>query len=296
VQVQAGHTTPCYDADYYPFGGERMITDNCDSAYKFTGKERDSESGLDSFGARYYGSSIGRFMSPDWDEAPSPIPYVRLDDPQTLNLYAYVGNNPLSKNDPTGHSPNDQKLTNQSTIRVDTASADQVNVHVKTNNGEFRGRLNPDTKQIEWTKGLPPKQIAEAAQRYVLSRNKYDIAAAKKEMSVLGGTREGEGGGKLGGAANAAFAIMAIADLVTQAVETGRINKLEGTTGFHLAIDGSMIVTNLQKFGDTFGVGTGVNLNGNIFRLNDSGQWVDSRGNTLTQDGDGNWKVHRPMA
>jgi len=34
--------------------------------YKFTGKERDTESGLDMFGARYYGSSLGRFMTPDW--------------------------------------------------------------------------------------------------------------------------------------------------------------------------------------------------------------------------------------
>jgi len=34
-------------------------------SYKFTGKERDSESGLDNFGARYMGSSLGRFMSPD---------------------------------------------------------------------------------------------------------------------------------------------------------------------------------------------------------------------------------------
>jgi RHS repeat-associated protein len=33
---------------------------------KFTGKERDTESGLDMFGARYYGSSLGRFMTPDW--------------------------------------------------------------------------------------------------------------------------------------------------------------------------------------------------------------------------------------
>jgi RHS repeat-associated protein len=34
--------------------------------YKFTGKERDTETGLDNFGARYYGSNMGRFMTPDW--------------------------------------------------------------------------------------------------------------------------------------------------------------------------------------------------------------------------------------
>jgi RHS repeat-associated protein len=73
--------------------------------HHFTGKERDSESGLDYFGARYYGSNMGRFMSPDWSAKAEPVPYSKLDDPQTLNLYAYVGNNPLSRVDPDGHAP-----------------------------------------------------------------------------------------------------------------------------------------------------------------------------------------------
>jgi len=69
----------------------------------YTGKERDAESGLDYFGARYYASTMGRFLSPDWNDAPDEIPYANLDDPQTLNLYSYVGNNPLGRFDPTGH-------------------------------------------------------------------------------------------------------------------------------------------------------------------------------------------------
>src|SRR5882762_6561514 len=64
-------------------------------SYKFTGKERDSESGLDNFGARYDSSSLGRFMSPD------PMG-GHQEDPQTLNRYAYVRNNPLNLTDPTG--------------------------------------------------------------------------------------------------------------------------------------------------------------------------------------------------
>jgi RHS repeat-associated protein len=68
-----------------------------------TSPERDSESGNDYFGARYYGSSMGRFMSPDWSAKADPVPYAKLDNPKTLNLYAYVGNNPLSRIDPTGH-------------------------------------------------------------------------------------------------------------------------------------------------------------------------------------------------
>jgi RHS repeat-associated protein len=63
--------------------------------YKFTGKERDSETGLDNFGARYDSSQYGRFMTPD------PMGGT-LGDPQTLNKYSYVLNNPLKFIDPTG--------------------------------------------------------------------------------------------------------------------------------------------------------------------------------------------------
>ena len=71
----------------------------------FTGKERDAESGLDYFGARYYASSMGRWMSPDWSAKAEPVPYSKLGDPQTLNLYGYLTNNPLSRTDPDGHGP-----------------------------------------------------------------------------------------------------------------------------------------------------------------------------------------------
>ena len=69
----------------------------------FTGKERDTESGNDYFEARYYSSAMGRFMSPDWSAKEEPVPYAKLDSPQTLNLYSYVGNNPLGAVDEDGH-------------------------------------------------------------------------------------------------------------------------------------------------------------------------------------------------
>jgi len=69
----------------------------------FTGKERDVETGLDYFGARYLSSAQGRWTSPDWSAAPEAVPYATLADPQTLNLYGYVRNNPLGRDDPNGH-------------------------------------------------------------------------------------------------------------------------------------------------------------------------------------------------
>jgi RHS repeat-associated protein len=61
----------------------------------FTGKERDSESGLDNFDFRYNSSSLGRFMSPD------PLGGY-ISNPQSLNRYTYVRNNPLNLVDPFG--------------------------------------------------------------------------------------------------------------------------------------------------------------------------------------------------
>jgi RHS repeat-associated protein len=70
---------------------------------RYTGKERDTESGNDYFGARYYSSAMGRWMSPDWSKSVQAIPYADFTHPQTLNLYQYLQNNPLGKADPDGH-------------------------------------------------------------------------------------------------------------------------------------------------------------------------------------------------
>lgn len=88
---------PCYDADYYPFGGEAVYLNTCPQNYKFTGKERDSESGLDYFGVRYYSSNVGRFSSPD-----SIANDWEFESPQSWNRYAYARNNPLIYLDPDG--------------------------------------------------------------------------------------------------------------------------------------------------------------------------------------------------
>jgi len=90
---------------------------------KFTGQYRDTEtqssamtSGLDYFGARYYSGAQGRFTSPDEFkggivdsftgqdiETNTALPYADITNPQTLNKYTYVVNNPLRYTDPTGH-------------------------------------------------------------------------------------------------------------------------------------------------------------------------------------------------
>lgn len=95
------------ESDYFPYGGEITITNNDGNNYKFTGKERDPETCttacLDYFGARHYTSSLGRFMVPDWAVKPVSVPFANLGSPQSLNLYSYVENNPLTLVDADGH-------------------------------------------------------------------------------------------------------------------------------------------------------------------------------------------------
>jgi RHS repeat-associated protein len=99
--------------DYAPFGttilssagswrlGYAGYTGDAGVRQKFTGKERDVETGLDYFGARYMSSAQGRFTSPD-PAFESEI----LDYPQTWNRYGYVYSNPLRFTDPDGRCPN----------------------------------------------------------------------------------------------------------------------------------------------------------------------------------------------
>jgi len=130
----------CSESDYYPYGKESVVQAPCTSTeeFKYTGKERDSESGLDYFGARYFASSMGRWMSPDWSEKPMAVPYSQYDDPQSLNLYGYVRNNPITGIDADGHcgggdTPNCQKLPNNP-ANVPAPVKQAINDSVKASN------------------------------------------------------------------------------------------------------------------------------------------------------------------
>lgn len=83
--------------DYYPFGDSRIeeTTETYHNDYTYTGKERDEDTELLYYEARYYDSTIGRFISLDpWGGDTA--------DPQSFNKYAYVRNNPLKYVDPDG--------------------------------------------------------------------------------------------------------------------------------------------------------------------------------------------------
>jgi RHS repeat-associated protein len=130
--------------------GNQLGTGDDATEHHFTGKERDSESGNDYFLARYYSSAMGRFMSPDWSAKVAPIPYAKLDDPQSLNLYVYAHNNPLRNVDVDGHCDSSSKAT------ANTKCQDVSNLHVndamkdklKQSEGESGGKPMLEVKDI----------------------------------------------------------------------------------------------------------------------------------------------------
>ena len=85
-----------WSAEYTPFGSITMAEGLLEKTVKFTGKDLDEDTGLYYYNARWYDREIGRFISADTYKG-------ELEYPQTLNLYAYVLNNPLIYVDPTGH-------------------------------------------------------------------------------------------------------------------------------------------------------------------------------------------------
>lgn len=100
--------------DYLPFGEEWCGTAVCGSVTpgqpkRFTGKERDAETGLDYFGARYHRAHLGRFTTVD----PGQKTGENLVDPQRWNRYAYVRNNPLRYVDPDGRESDDAQRAAQ---------------------------------------------------------------------------------------------------------------------------------------------------------------------------------------
>jgi RHS repeat-associated protein len=144
--------------DYLPFGEELMTNQGLRTPalgygaadgvrQKFTQKERDIETGLDYFGARYYASTQGRFTGAD----PISIGVDRLFDPQRFNRYAYVRNNPLMFTDPDGRDivlgSGDQKRVKKALVEIAKRPGgrevlqklDKLTLQIMVSTGEVKG-------------------------------------------------------------------------------------------------------------------------------------------------------------
>jgi RHS repeat-associated protein len=157
-----------------PFGdGETCLA--TPTEHLFTGKERDAESGNDYFGARYYNSSVGRFLSPD--------PFLNSghpEDPQSWNRYSYVRNNPLGRTDPTGLYDFSKCAKGDSNCQ---AEKDRFNTGIKKANALLKG-MDPKSKEAkELSKAL--KALGSAG-----DKNGVTVAFGK---TVTGGDMETAG-------------------------------------------------------------------------------------------------------
>jgi RHS repeat-associated protein len=102
VSVLDGSGAQVYEQRYKPFGQPRLSTSGSPTDRGFTGQRELAQAGFADFNARWFDMSLGGFASPD-SLIPDPF------NPQSLNRYGYVLNNPLRYIDPTGHRECDEQ-------------------------------------------------------------------------------------------------------------------------------------------------------------------------------------------
>ena len=206
--------------DYLPFGEELFVgTSGRTTAQgyvgsadgvrnRFTGKERDDETGLDYFINRYYSSAQGRFTSAD----PVPMTSQRPADPQRLNLYAYVRNNPLTYTDPNGLDLYFELNFDAKGKATNLDDAKKYRKYVEKATG-LKLKLDEKTGQI--TIKSEPKSLTGVATQIKTIINDSSapirIGASNNDANVLGGRFDGGG---------------------HQTLDFGDINKLSKKGGF----------------------------------------------------------------
>ncbi len=157
-----------------PFGDGETCSET-PAEQLFTGKERDVESGNDYFGARYYNSTLARFLSPDWSATAEAVPYAKLDNPQSLNLYAYAGNNPIRNIDPDGHN----WLTRY--LQTNSSAAE---------NAQFVTQLQAASQAEEEDAEAEATSEAAGAWNANYYNSTYRLVATSDTFSDTGGARE----------------------------------------------------------------------------------------------------------
>jgi RHS repeat-associated protein len=149
---------------YLPFGETYTNAGTADLTFhrfRFTDQEEDLETGLYYYKARYYNPALGRFISPD-SVVPEP------GDPQSLNRYSYVRNNPLTRIDPTGNEDDNNSLSNETnstgtdTSQDTTAKAeDNKNQKEEDNLSPALAGVVPDRLRDEPPGGQPVRSLMD---------------------------------------------------------------------------------------------------------------------------------------
>jgi RHS repeat-associated protein len=224
----------------------------------FTGKERDAESGNDDFGARYYNSATGRWLSPDWSASVEPVPYANLTNPQSLNLYGYALNNPLGNVDVDGHdgctvegiaectsalnseaAVRDESASEQTTDRMFSFAAQQPSAAEAKRNkiGKAAAALKGST---DWAYDSPPcpewkcnifvhdvlKMVGLAGNGQPVARQLADPNYHMKDWTD---------------ATNGDFVDLHVGDIVAYAYPPGTRSPATGDSGIITAVEGNSV-------------------------------------------------------
>ena len=220
------------ESDYSSFGTEYPISETGNNRYKFTGKERDTETGLDNFGARYFGNAFGRFLSPDPDQVSG---FENKEDPQSWSGYAYARNNPLKYVDSDGDSYHVCDEHGQNCNNIDDEAADRAQkagdiwkdgkIYLRGDDGslQFKGTYQDQGRDIP---GDPAQNIA-AAGMIVATTNAAMKEFGKNAAYAATGTVVLRGVGLGIEALQAARAAKTAAQIEGETVVIGKLADLE---------------------------------------------------------------------
>ncbi|NPV92179.1 MAG: RHS repeat-associated core domain-containing protein [Firmicutes bacterium] len=111
---------------YDPWGTITSYTGTLNQPYRYAGYWYDEETGLYYLKSRYYSPTLGRFLTRDAHG------YINITNPKTLNLYAYCGNNPVNRTDPSGTTPGYNDATGECTNNQPGVTYTDVSVAVYT--------------------------------------------------------------------------------------------------------------------------------------------------------------------
>jgi RHS repeat-associated protein len=225
---------------------------------RYTGKDRDAETGLDYFGARYYSSNFGRFMTPDWAATPTDVPYAQFGDPQSLNLYGYVRNNPNTGVDADGHVVSmengalaDQKEEEQADSNAtpppasSSASGATPAKPAPPNNKTPKDPAQQQQTESKATVGERVELGAEATANVIVGLPKAAGGAAALVVGVLGS----ETGVGLGVAATGGYELVQGSGQLTSALYQGGAAVTGKSKGVDEAVDEITVHTSIVAYG-----------------------------------------------
>jgi RHS repeat-associated protein len=237
-----------------------------------TGKERDTESGNDYFQARYYSSAMGRFMSPDWSAKYEPVPYAKLDNPQTLNLYAYVMNNPLTHFDPDGHACDSlshcaQGFLNAVEVKVSASLGSQGSVQWGVAKAEYHATI----AGVEGKSGLGGGNREATVSTGIGASASASGGPAKASVSVNAGAQVSTTDG--------ASASVSASAKVALGPASGSASATMGTGGPSTSVGPGASADKDWKVGGSFTAGVGV---GGAINFSQLGRAFGDLGNSLS--------------